>query len=86
MPVKQVMVKQVRDYRAKGYKQFSLLAEILQLKAAELSRFLSHISANFFYHPSEMNFSITFFFFPKSLLLLMTAVGLLLFRRITRKT
>ena len=44
------MVKQVRDYRAKGYKEFSLLAEIkvVKLKAAELSRFLSQISAKFF--------------------------------------
>ena len=28
VPVKQLMVKKVRDYRAKGSKEFSLLAEI----------------------------------------------------------
>ena len=33
------MVKQVRDYRAKGCKEFSLFGEIrVKLKAAELQR------------------------------------------------
>ena len=43
------MVKQVRDYRAKGWKEFSLLGEIRRAKSlgCELSRFLSQFSAKF---------------------------------------
>ena len=50
VPVKQLMVKKVRDYRVKGSKEYSLLAEIhiVKLKAAKLSRFLSQISVKFF--------------------------------------
>ena len=50
VPVKQLMVKRVRDYRAKCSKEFSLFAEItlIKLKAAKLSRFLSQISVKFF--------------------------------------
>ena len=49
LTVKQLMVKKVRDYRAKVSKEFSLCRNyIIKLKAAKLSRFLSQISVKFF--------------------------------------
>ena len=37
MPVKQLIVKQSRDYRARDYKEFSLSGYISQAKGAESS-------------------------------------------------
>ena len=49
--MKQVMVKQVRDYRAKGsVKRIQFIGRnyVVKLKAVELSRFRSQNSAKFF--------------------------------------
>ena len=77
--MKQAMVKQVRDYRAKGsVKRIQFIGRnyAVKLKAVELSSFV-HGSV-----PILQNFStsgrsefLDYFFLPKSLLLLMTAVG-----------
>ena len=49
VPVKQLMVKKGRDYRAKGSKRIQFICRnyIIKLKAAKLSRFLSQISVRF---------------------------------------
>ena len=49
VPVKQLMVKKVSDYQAKGSKELRFICRnyIIKLKAAKLSRFLSQISVKF---------------------------------------
>ena len=60
MPVKQVMVKQVRDYRAEGCKELISVywEELVKLKAAESSRFFSKISAKIFNIGRILNFKL----------------------------
>ena len=80
VPVKQLMVKKSLRLPSERFQRIQFICRnyIIKLKAAKLSRFLSD-QCQIFQHQSEVNL-LDYFFLPKSLLLLVTAVSLLLSR------